>query len=45
MVAGLELFDDRIIVGLNRDFQRDAVLTTSGTVGFLSAAALLLGVS
>lgn len=43
MVAGLELFDDRIIVRLDRDFPQDAVLTTSATMAFLSAAWLLLG--
>lgn len=43
MVAGLELLDDRIIGRLDRDFQRDAVLTTSIIIASFSAAWLLLG--
>jgi hypothetical protein len=41
--AGIRLFDNRIVVNVNRDFQTDAVMATAWTIGPFSAAWLLLG--
>jgi hypothetical protein len=39
---GLGVSDDRIIVSMNRDLGREAMFTTAGTLGCMSAAWLLL---
>lgn len=41
--AGVTLLDDRIIVRMDRDFQSEAILITSGAIASFSAAWLLLG--
>lgn len=41
--AGIGLVDSRIIGRMDRDFQREAILTTSAMIASFSAAWLLLG--